>query len=96
VDSRCSGARAAAAFHSRGGGQRRDASHAVNEFPQARRDRGVRAYHNISELTARTNDDGWPSVFASGYKGSDLNEKDAILVLSVGGGSVERNVSRVW
>src|SRR6476660_688814 len=48
---------------------------------------------NVSELTARTNDDGWHSVFAEWLKGSRLNEKDAILVLSVGGGSLENNVS---
>ena len=48
---------------------------------------------NVSELTARTNDDGWPSVFVEWLKGSRLNEKDALLVLSVGGGSLEKNVS---
>src|SRR6266705_5396297 len=57
---------------------------------------GIEAYaptDNVSELTARTNDDGWSSVFAEWLKGSRLNEKDVILVLSVGGGSLERNVS---
>ena len=57
---------------------------------------GMEAYaptDNVSELTARTNDDGWHSVFAEWLKGSRLNEKDAILVLSVGGGSLEKNVS---
>jgi D-sedoheptulose 7-phosphate isomerase len=75
------------------GGSAANASHAVNDF---RKLGGIEAYaptDNISELTARTNDDGWPSVFAEWLKGSRLNEKDAILVLSVGGGSVERNVS---
>jgi D-sedoheptulose 7-phosphate isomerase len=65
----------------------------VNDF---RKLAGIEAYaptDNVSELTARTNDDGWHSVFAEWLKGSRLNEKDAILVLSVGGGSLEKNVS---
>jgi len=69
------------------GGSAANASHAVNDF---RKLAGIEAYaptDNVSELTARTNDDGWPSVFAEWLKGSRLNEKDAILVLSVGGGS---------
>ena len=73
------------------GGSAANASHAVNDF---RKLAGIEAYaptDNVSELTARTNDDGWPSVFAEWLKGSRLNEKDAILVLSVGGGSL--NVS---
>src|SRR5690349_6054765 len=75
------------------GGSAANASHAVNDF---RKLAGMEAYaptDNVSELTARTNDDGWPSVFVEWLKGSRLNEKDAILVLSVGGGSVEKNVS---
>src|SRR3954462_1900889 len=75
------------------GGSAANASHAVNDF---RKLAGIEAYaptDNVSELTARTNDDGWRSVFAEWLKGSRLNEKDAILVLSVGGGSVEKNVS---
>src|SRR4029450_5421787 len=74
------------------GGSAANASHAVNDF---RKLCGIEAYaptDNVSELTARTNDDGWPSVFAEWLKGSRLNGKDAILVLSVGGGSVERKV----
>ena len=70
-----------------------NASHAVNDF---RKLTGIEAYaptDNVSELTARTNDDGWHSVFAEWLAGSRLNEKDAILVLSVGGGSLEKNVS---
>src|SRR6478752_9691385 len=73
------------------GGSAANASHAVNDF---RKLAGIEAYaptDNVSELTARTNDDGWPSVFAEWLKGSRLNGKDAILVLSVGGGSL--NVS---
>src|SRR5438034_10026691 len=76
------------------GGSAANASHAVNDF---RKLSGIEAYaptDNVSELTARTNDDGWPSVFAEWLKGSRLNEKDAILVLSVGGGSLEKNVSQ--
>src|SRR5438034_1903103 len=76
-----------------GGGSEANASHAANDF---RKLAGIEAYaptDNVSELTARTNDDGWSSVFAEWLKGSRLNEKDAILVLSVGGGSLERNVS---
>jgi D-sedoheptulose 7-phosphate isomerase len=75
------------------GGSAANASHAVNDF---RKLAGMESYaptDNVSELTARTNDDGWPSVFAEWLKGSRLNEKDAVLVLSVGGGSVEKNVS---
>src|SRR6266404_1765156 len=67
------------------GGSAANASHAVNDF---RKLAGIEAYaptDNVSELTARTNDDGWPSIFAEWLKGSRLNEKDAILVLSVGG-----------
>src|SRR6185369_4484446 len=75
------------------GGSAANASHAVNDF---RKLAGIESYaptDNVSELTARTNDDGWPSVFAEWLKGSRLNEKDAILVLSGGGGSFEKNVS---
>ena len=73
------------------GGSAANASHAVNDF---RKLAGIEAYaptDNVSELTARTNDEGWPSVFAEWLKGSRLNGKDGILVLSVGGGS--QNVS---
>jgi D-sedoheptulose 7-phosphate isomerase len=73
------------------GGSAANASHAANDF---RKLAGIESYaptDNVSELTARTNDDGWPSVFAEWLKGSRLNGKDAILVLSVGGGS--QNVS---
>src|SRR5213595_1679494 len=75
------------------GGSAANCSHAVNDF---RKLAGIEAYaptDNVSELTARTNDDGWPSVFVEWLKGSRLNGKDAILVLSVGGGSLEKNVS---
>jgi len=75
------------------GGSAANASHAVNDF---RKLAGMECYaptDNVSELTARTNDEGWTTVFAEWLKGSRLNEKDALLVLSVGGGDLERNVS---
>jgi D-sedoheptulose 7-phosphate isomerase len=75
------------------GGSAANASHAVNDF---RKLAGIESYaptDNVSELTARTNDDGWQSVFAEWLKGSRINQNDAVLVLSVGGGSLEKNVS---
>lgn len=75
------------------GGSAANCSHAVNDF---RKIAGIEAYtplDNVAELTARTNDDGWESVFVSWLKGSRLQSKDMIFVLSVGGGSVEMNVS---
>lgn len=75
------------------GGSAANASHAANDF---RKLAGMECYtptDNVSELTARTNDDGWSSVFAEWLKVSRLNEKDALLILSVGGGSVEKNIS---
>src|SRR5688500_11087303 len=75
------------------GGSAANASHAVNDF---RKIAGMECYaptDNVSELTARTNDEGWTTVFVEWLKGSRLNEKDALLVLSVGGGDMERKVS---
>ena len=75
------------------GGSAANASHAVNDF---RKIAGLEVYaptDNVSELTARTNDEGWATVFAEWLKGSRLNNKDALLVFSVGGGSLEKNVS---
>jgi D-sedoheptulose 7-phosphate isomerase len=75
------------------GGSAANASHAVNDF---RKICGIECYaptDNVSELTARTNDEGWATVFSEWLKGSRLNEKDALLVFSVGGGNVEKNVS---
>ncbi|HEX3281923.1 MAG TPA: SIS domain-containing protein [Pyrinomonadaceae bacterium] len=75
------------------GGSAANASHAVNDF---RKIAGMECYaptDNVSELTARTNDEGWTSVFAEWLNESRLNEKDAVLVLSVGGGSLEKNIS---
>jgi D-sedoheptulose 7-phosphate isomerase len=75
------------------GGSAANASHAVNDF---RKIAGFECYaptDNVSELTARTNDEGWASVFVEWLRGSRLTAKDAILVLSVGGGNLEKNVS---
>jgi D-sedoheptulose 7-phosphate isomerase len=75
------------------GGSAANASHAVNDF---RKIAGIECYtptDNVSELTARTNDEGWNSVFAEWLKGSRLSKNDAVLVLSVGGGDAEKNVS---
>jgi D-sedoheptulose 7-phosphate isomerase len=75
------------------GGSAGHAGHAVNDF---RKLCGFEAYaptDNVSELTARTNDDGWESVFSAWLEESRLSDRDAVLVFSVGGGDVERNVS---
>lgn len=75
------------------GGSAANASHAVNDF---RKIVGMEAYaptDNVSELTARTNDEGWASVFVEWLKTSRLRADDAILVFSVGGGNLEKNVS---
>jgi D-sedoheptulose 7-phosphate isomerase len=75
------------------GGSAANASHAVNDF---RKITGIEAYaptDNVSELTARTNDEGWASVFAAWLKGSHLRKGDTLLVLSVGGGNLEKQVS---
>src|SRR2546423_8915920 len=75
------------------GGSAANASHAVNDF---RKICGLECYaptDNVSELTARTNDDGWATVLAEWLKGSRLAAKDALLIFSVGGGNLEKNVS---
>jgi D-sedoheptulose 7-phosphate isomerase len=75
------------------GGSSANASHAVNDF---RKLVGLESYaptDNVSELTARTNDEGWASVFLEWLKGSHLQSKDMIFVLSVGGGNLEKNIS---
>ena len=75
------------------GGSAANASHAVNDF---RKICGLESYaptDNVSELTARTNDEGWDSVFAEWLKGSRLLPADAVLVFSVGGGNLEKNIS---
>src|SRR5262247_2178074 len=75
------------------GGSAANASHAVNDF---RKICGFEAYaptDNVSELTARTNDEGWATVLSEWLKGSRLNSRDALLIFSVGGGNLEKNVS---
>jgi D-sedoheptulose 7-phosphate isomerase len=75
------------------GGSAANCSHAVNDF---RKIAGFEAYaptDNVSELTARTNDDGWTSVFVEWLRGSRLRAEDAVFVFSVGGGNVAKNIS---
>jgi len=75
------------------GGSAANASHAVNDF---RKICGFEAYtplDNISELSARVNDEGWESIFVNWLKGSQLCEKDGIFIFSVGGGNKEKNIS---
>lgn len=75
------------------GGSAANASHAVNDF---RKIVGIETYaptDNVSELTARTNDEGWDTIFAKWLQVSKLNARDTILVFSVGGGNLEKNVS---
>jgi D-sedoheptulose 7-phosphate isomerase len=75
------------------GGSAANCSHAVNDF---RKIAGIEAYaptDNVSELTARTNDEGWETVFAEWLRGSRAAAADAVMVFSVGGGDAERNVS---
>ena len=75
------------------GGSAANASHAVNDF---RKIVGLEAYaptDNVSELTARINDEGWEGVFEAWLRTSRLNSKDALLIFSVGGGNLEKNVS---
>jgi D-sedoheptulose 7-phosphate isomerase len=75
------------------GGSAANASHAVNDF---RKIAGFECYaptDNVSELTARTNDAGWASVFVEWLRGSHLRKEDAVIVFSVGGGNLEKNVS---
>jgi D-sedoheptulose 7-phosphate isomerase len=75
------------------GGSAANASHAVNDF---RKICGFECYaptDNVSELTARTNDEGWATIFAEWLKGSRLSARDGLLIFSVGGGNLEKNVS---
>src|SRR3984893_3646815 len=75
------------------GGSAGNCSHAVNDF---RKIAGIESYaptDNVSELTARTNDEGWASVFVQWLKVSRLSPKDCIFIFSVGGGDLDRNVS---
>ena len=75
------------------GGSAGNCNHAVNDF---RKIAGFEAYaptDNVSELTARTNDEGWETVFVAWLKGSRLRKEDGVFIFSVGGGSLEKNVS---
>jgi D-sedoheptulose 7-phosphate isomerase len=75
------------------GGSAGHASHAVNDFRKICSFEAYTPTDNVSELTARVNDEGWDSCFSEWLKGSRINAKDAVLVFSVGGGNVEKNVS---
>jgi D-sedoheptulose 7-phosphate isomerase len=75
------------------GGSAANASHAVNDFRKITHIETYAPTDNVSELTARTNDEGWDTVFAEWLKTSKLNEKDTLFILSVGGGNVEKNIS---
>src|SRR5271154_403167 len=75
------------------GGSAANASHAVNDF---RKIAGIECYapsDNVSELTARTNDNGWDSCYVDWLQVSHLSERDALFIFSVGGGSLENNIS---
>jgi D-sedoheptulose 7-phosphate isomerase len=75
------------------GGSAANASHAVNDFRKLAAIESYAPSDNVSELTARTNDEGWETVFANWLKVSNLNNKDCLFILSVGGGNKEKNVS---
>jgi D-sedoheptulose 7-phosphate isomerase len=75
------------------GGSAGNCSHAVNDF---RKIAGIESYaptDNVSELTARTNDEGWATIFVEWLKTSKLSARDAVFILSVGGGNLEKNIS---
>jgi D-sedoheptulose 7-phosphate isomerase len=80
------------------GGSAANAGHAVNDFRKIAHLEAYAPTDNVAELTARTNDEGWETVFANWLRGSRLGANDMILVLSVGGGDLERNISPnlVW
>lgn len=75
------------------GGSAANASHAVNDFRKIADFEAYAPSDNVAELTARVNDDGWDTTYAAWLRGSRLSAKDLVLVLSVGGGDLERNVS---
>ena len=75
------------------GGSAGNSSHAVNDF---RKIVGIESYaptDNVSELTARTNDEGWHTIFSEWLKTSKLNKNDALFIFSVGGGNLKKNIS---
>jgi len=75
------------------GGSAGNASHAVNDFRKIAKIECYAPTDNVSELTARTNDEGWPTVFVEWLRTSKLRAEDALFILSVGGGDKERNIS---
>lgn len=75
------------------GGSAGNCSHAVNDFRKIVEIESYAPTDNVSELTARTNDDGWPTIFVPWLKLSKLNSKDAVFIFSVGGGNLEKNIS---
>jgi len=75
------------------GGSAANASHAVNDFRKIVRIETYAPTDNVAELTARTNDEGWATVFSAWLAGSHLNAKDTVMVFSVGGGNLEKNIS---
>ncbi len=75
------------------GGSAANCSHAVNDFRKICNIETYTPVDNISELTARTNDEGWDTVFVNWLKGSRVSKRDMIMVFSVGGGNLEKNVS---
>lgn len=75
------------------GGSAANCSHAVNDFRKLCDIEAYTPVDNVSELTARTNDEGWETVFAAWLRTSRANEKDAVFVFSVGGGDAEKNIS---
>ena len=75
------------------GGSAANASHAVNDFRKLAHIEAYSPTDNVSELTARVNDEGWETVFSSWLAGSRLNENDGVMVFSVGGGDAEKCIS---
>jgi D-sedoheptulose 7-phosphate isomerase len=75
------------------GGSAANAAHAVNDFRKLANIEAYAPTDNVAEITARTNDEGWPSVFVEWLKVSKLSAKDCLFVLSVGGGNLEKNIS---
>ena len=75
------------------GGSAANCSHAVNDFRKICEIESYSPADNISELTARTNDEGWDTIFSEWLKISQINDKDALFILSVGGGNKQKNIS---
>ena len=75
------------------GGSASNCSHAVNDFRRITQMRSYTPVDNVAELTARTNDEGWDTVFSAWLERSRVNKKDLLFVLSVGGGNIKKNVS---